>query len=102
MKIIDEGYLEFEGICFAVTGKVDKNGKEDYTFNVEMYIDNELIETSKLPSKFKIRKPTPFWRYQLPRGKHKVRFKVLNPSHKATFILNDIIIYDDKPLVIKY
>jgi len=82
MTIAEEGSLEFDGIGFAVTGSVKKSGEEDYTFNVEMYIDGELVETSKLPSDYKSRKPTPFWRYQLKKGNHKVRFKVLNPSDK--------------------
>jgi len=102
MKIKKEGSLEFEGIGFAVTGSVQKSGKEDYTLNVEMYIDNKLVETSKLPSNYKIRKPTPFWRYNLERGKHKVKFVILNPSDKATLVLYDLIIYDNKPIKPKY
>jgi hypothetical protein len=102
MEIAEEGTLEFEGVGFAVTGGVRKSGEEDYTFNVEMYIDGELVETSKLPSDYKSRKPTPFWRFQLKKGKHTVKFKVLNPSDKARISLNDLIVYDNKPLKPKY
>ncbi len=102
MTIAEEESLEFEGIGFAVTGSVKKSGEEDYTLNVEMYIDDELVETSKLPSDYKSRKPTPFWRYQLEKGNHKVRFKVLNPSDKVKIVLNNLIIYDDKPIKPKY
>jgi hypothetical protein len=98
MVIREEGVLEFEGVGFAVTGSVEKSGEEDYTFDVEMVIDDKLVETSKLPSNYRIRKPTPFWRYQLERGNHKVRFKILNPSDKAILVLNNLIIYDDKPV----
>jgi hypothetical protein len=102
LQIKEEESLKFEGIGFAVTGEVEKSGEEDYTLHVEMYIDDQLVETSKLPSDFKSRKPTPFWRYQLKKGKHKVKFKVLNPSDKITLVLNDLIIYDDKPIKPKY
>jgi hypothetical protein len=102
LEIKEERSLEFEGIGFAVTGSVKKSGEEDYTFNVEMYIDDELVETSNLPSDYKSRKPTPFWRYQLKKGNHKVKFKVLNPSDKATLVLNDLIIYDSKSIKPKY
>jgi hypothetical protein len=102
MQIKENGEIEFEGIGFAVVGEVQKSGEEDYTFKVEMYIDDELVETSKLPSSFKTRKPTPFWRYQLEKGKHKVRLKILNPSDKATLVLNNLIIYDDKAVKPKY
>lgn len=102
LVIKDEGTLEFEGIGFAVTGRVNKSGEEDYTLNVEMYIDDELVETSKMPSNYISRKPTPFWRYQLAKGKHVVRIKILNPSDKATIVLNNLIVYDDKPLTPLY
>ena len=102
MRIEEEGTVAFEGIGFALTGRVQKSGEEDYTFNVEMYIDEKLIETSKLPSNYKIRKPTLFWKYQLERGNHQVRFKILNPTDKAKLILNDLIVYDDKPIKPKY
>lgn len=102
MQIEEEASLEFEGVGFAVTGWVQKSGEEDYTFNVEMYIDDKLVETSALPSNNKIRKPTPFWRYQLEKGNHKVRFKILNPSDKATLSLGNLIVYDNKPIKPKY
>ena len=98
----DETSLEFEGVGFAITGGVQKTGEEDYTFNVEMYIDDELVETSKMPSDYKSRKPTPFWRYQLKKGKHTIKLKVLNPSDKAKISLNNLIVYDDKPTTPKY
>jgi len=102
LRIKEEGSLEFEGIGFAVTGSVKKSGEEDFTLIVEMYIDDKLVETSKLPSDYKSRKPTPFWRYQLKKGNHKVKFIVLNPSDKATIVLNDLIIYNDKPIKSEY
>jgi len=102
MEIKDEGLLEFDGIGFTVTGGVRKTGEEDYTFEVEMYIDGKLVETSKLPSNYKLRKPTPFWRYQLKRGHHTLRFKILNPSDKAKLLLSNLIVYDNKPVKAKY
>lgn len=43
------------------------------------------------------RKDTPFWKYQLPKGKHKVYLKILNPNDKAEIELADLIIYSDEP-----
>ena len=98
----DEYTFSFEGIGFALTGKVQKKGKEDYIFKVEMYIDGKLDQVSELPTNFTIRKNTPFWKYQLPMGKHTVRFKVLNPTDKAEFHLGDAVIYSNKPSKPKY
>jgi hypothetical protein len=49
------------------------------------------------PSSFTTRKPTLFWRYQLPMGRHEVRFRVLNPSPTGEIRLNDAIIYSSEP-----
>ena len=99
---MQEKVFEFEGVGFVLNGEVEQSGKEDYTFICDMYIDGELVETSKLPSNFTRRKQPPFWRYQLKRGKHVVRIKVRNPSEKATLAIHSMIIYDDKPGNPKY
>jgi hypothetical protein len=94
--------FEFDGIGFVITGRAEKKAAENHTFQVEMYIDDELIETTLLPTLFHDRKPTPFWKYNLERGKHTIRFRVLNPTDTASLIINSMIIYDDKPENIKY
>jgi hypothetical protein len=97
-----EESFEFDGIGFAVTGTAEKTGKKDYTCRVEMRIDGKLIETSDLPTNYLIRKNTLFWKYQLPAGKHEVRFKILNPSKKVNLHFADVVIYDNKPHLPKY
>ena len=62
-----------------------------------MYIDGKLVVTTKLPTNNIKRKFIPFWRYQLPAGKHNVRFKVLNPTDAAGIRLTNAIIYGDRP-----
>jgi hypothetical protein len=102
VSITDEHEFEFEGVGFAFTGGAQKKGEEDYTFEVEMYIDDILVETTKLPTNYHDRKPTPFWKYQLERGKHKIKLKVLNPTDQATLSVNNLIVYDNKPVKPKY
>ncbi len=80
VDIKKENEFEFEGVGFALTGRVGKEGEEDYTFKVEMYVDDKLVETTSLPTNYHDRKPTPFWHYQLARGKHKVKLKVLKSN----------------------
>lgn len=102
IELKEEASFEFEGVGFAVSGAatgIDKGSKRaDYTFEVEMYIDGALAVTTKLPTNYTKRKFIPFWKYQLPRGKHTVRLKVLNPTGKAHIRLPYAIIYNDKPL----
>ncbi len=101
-NVKDEFTFEFDGIGFSIAGNTRKTGKEEYTFKAQMYIDGKLAETTELPTKYLIRKPTPFWKYQLTKGRHVVKIKISNPSDKAQLNLKKVIIYDDKPLKLKY
>jgi len=98
----DDASFKFEGIGFAVTGAANKKGDEDYTFDVEMYIDDELTETVKLPTRHQERRFYLFWKYQLPVGEHEVRLKVLNPTDKATLSLDYAITYGKEPFKVEF
>lgn len=100
----DEIVFEFEGIGFAVAAPADGRNFKDksYVFDTEMYIDGALIEKVKLPTAINQRRFTPFWRYQLPMGKHKVVIKILNPVDFAKVEFNHVIVYGDKPFEIKF
>jgi len=93
----DSASVDFTGIGFAITGRAEKKGEEDYTLQVKVTIDGKVVETTNLPTNYTTRKYTPFWKYQLPRGKHEVVFKILNPSDKAHMIIEDLIVYDSEP-----
>ncbi len=98
LRFSDEASFEFDGIGFAVTGFVQNLGDMEYTFEAELYIDGNLVETSPLPTEFRTRKFTPFWKYQLKPGNHTVRINVKNPTEKAVIQLNDAIIYGEHPV----
>jgi hypothetical protein len=100
--LTDETVFQFEGIGFAITGATRKTGDTDYTFEVEMSIDGQLVETAKLPTRHTARRFTPFWRYQLPMKKHEVRLKVLNPTDQAELNLGEVIVYTDQPTKATY
>ena len=79
--------FDFEGIGFAVNGDIDgysKGGENNYTLEAELYVDGELITTSKLPNNYTTRKNTLFWKYQLPKGKHDVKIVVLNATDEVS------------------
>ncbi len=91
--------FEFEGIGFALAGppNIKDYGEKNYVFKTEMYIDGELVEKAELPTATNKRRFTPFWKYQLTRGKHKVLIKILNPVDYAKIELEYAVIYDNKP-----
>ena len=96
--LLDEIQFDIEGVGFALTGEAVTRSGKDHVFAVEMSIDGGAPETIALPTNRLIRKNTPFWKYQLPQGKHRVLLKVLNPTSEAEIALHDLIIYGDKPM----
>lgn len=102
--INNEISFEFDGIGFALAAPPDGKSfsKGNHIFETEMYIDGILIEKAKLPTAINQRRFTPFWRYQLPMGKHKVLIKILNPVDYAQIDYKYAIIYSNKSFEVKF
>jgi hypothetical protein len=88
--------ITFEGIGITFAGKV-KSSNERYVAQVTMSIDGVPVETAALPASFITRRPDLFYRYQLPKGKHHVTFRWLNPEKGATVEFGRAIVYADAP-----
>jgi hypothetical protein len=98
----NEIVFEFNGIGFALAAPPDgKVYGNNHVFETEMYIDGRLVEKAKLPTEINKRRFTPFWRYQLPDGNHKVVIKILNPAENARLEYTQAIIYGNKPFEIE-
>ncbi len=96
-KQIDNiGEISFEGIGVIFSGGL-RSQDNNYVGKVEAYLDGKLIETVNLPADNLKRRHDIFWKYQLPKGKHTVTFKWLNPSKDATIHFRNALIYSDKP-----
>jgi hypothetical protein len=90
--------IEFDGIGFVVKGAV-RCGDQDYVASVEVYLDGQWMETARLPANYTVRRHELTWKYQLPKGKHKVSFKWLNPEPGAGISISEAVIYSDAPAV---
>ncbi|MBA7540666.1 hypothetical protein ES705_32965 [subsurface metagenome] len=90
--------FEFEGIGFVLTGssQKDDNIVEDYVHIAEVYINEELTESVKLPTGYTSRRHDICWKYNLPKQKHKVTVKLTNPKPGYKLLLGDIIVYSDE------
>lgn len=98
-KSIDQSpTFEFDGIGFVAKGGIRCDDKA-YVGQVEVYLDGKLMETAKLPADNHARRHDLTWRYQLPKGKHNVSFKWLNPKSGAVINVSDVVIYSDAPAV---
>jgi hypothetical protein len=95
----DEISFEFEGTGFVVKGDASPwANTSDYVFQTELYLDNELIEKPQLPVNFTTRRHEFCWKYQIPKGKHTVKLKILNPSQEHYIRSGEAIIYSDQPV----
>ncbi|HEU5293100.1 MAG TPA: ADP-ribosylglycohydrolase family protein [Cyclobacteriaceae bacterium] len=96
--------FEFDGIGFALVSppNIKDYGDKTYVFETEVYIDGQLTEKVKLPTAENKRRFTPFWKYQLPKGKHKVVVRILNPVAYAEPEIKYAIVFDDKPVEFKF
>ena len=94
----DEISFDFEGTGFALKGETARWGSSsDYVYTTELYIDEKLVESPKLPVNYTTSRHELCWKYDLPKGKHTVRLKIVNPS-KDGIRVGQVIIYTDKPV----
>ena len=96
----DEISFEYEGTGFVLRGESGRWGNPDaVVINSEVYIDGKRTETINLPVNFTTRRHELCWNYDLPQGKHSIRFKLLNPSPVYSISGAEAIIYSNtKPL----
>jgi hypothetical protein len=73
------------------------NTGDDYVFNASISIDGQQTENVKWPTDFTTRRHDLCWKYLLPKGKHTVSIKLLNPNNDYQVNSSDYIIYSDKP-----
>jgi hypothetical protein len=95
----DEINFDFEGTGFVIKGESAKWGDTSgYIYNTELYVDNKLVERIPLPVNYTTRRYEVCWKYDLPKGKHSVKLKILNQSDQYKIQSAQIIIYSDKPV----
>jgi hypothetical protein len=95
----NEASFTFEGTGFVMKGDAaGKNGKSEYVFRTELYVDGVSAEKPVLPAGFNTRRNELCWKYDLPKGKHSVRLKILNPDAQAEIKFDEVIIFSDHPV----
>jgi hypothetical protein len=72
---------------------------DPYVAELEVFIDDQLDQTVKMPMKNASRRLEPVWKYQLTEGKHTVRVRWVNPDPAYEIRINDIMIYSENPPV---
>ncbi len=85
----------FDGIGFALRGDV-RCPDQTYIALVECYLDGELMEKAELPVSEHARRYELFWKFQLPKKRHHLSFKWLNPRNDAAVNLGELVVYSDE------
>jgi hypothetical protein len=100
LSVDNEFNFEFDGIGFVIKGGTTKRDseKETFVFATELYIDGKLVEKPTLPANFTTRKTDLAWKYQLPKGKHSVKLKIINSTAEYKISNAEAIVYTDKPV----
>ena len=95
----DEVSFNFDGIGFVIKGDASKWGDtSDYVLQTELYVDDKLVEKPRMPVSFTTRKYDLAFKYGLPKGKHSVKLKILNPGKEHPLRVNEAIVYTDRPV----
>lgn len=116
----DEISFEFTGNGFLLYGNMAKRSKVDveyidrvskrtygsesfalaepddpYVALMEVYIDDKLDETVRLPMKNSSRRLEPAWKYNLPEGRHTLKLKWINHKPEYEYRINDLIVFSE-------
>jgi hypothetical protein len=82
----------FDGVGFAVRGRAEADSGSGAVLTTDVYVDGRLVETAELPTDFTRRRFVPFYRYELPRGRHTVRLALRNPPARGRVALDHVIV----------
>jgi hypothetical protein len=97
-RVTDEISFEFDGVGFLAQGGPRVEPARDVVIAADVFVDGALVETIELPTNVTRRRYAPFWRYNLPAGKHTVRVKLRNPTADTWIQLDRVIVYGPKPI----
>ena len=91
--------LEFTGAAVVLTGWVrpdnvtPQDNLDEFAYEVDYFIDDELVKTMQLPLSFITRSPELFFKYELPDEAHNLKLVIKNPQEKVYLRIDDIITY---------
>lgn len=88
--------LDFEGTGLVIKGMVQGNRPSDYIADLDVYLNDSLIETCKLPLFFDHRKHELFFNYDLPENTYTLTCKWTNPIPNVDIWMTEAIIYTDR------
>lgn len=96
-----EDKIEFDinGIGFVIRGHASKKKADAvaHILQAALYVDGKEVERANFPTDNNDARTEMFWRYELPKGRHRVEVKILNPHADYQMVSVDYLVYDSKP-----
>ncbi len=93
----DEVSFEITGSGFVLTGYAGvTNNQADKILEADIYIDDNFMETIKMPTSSLIRKNEVAWNYDLSEGEHLIAVKPKNIPESCYIHIRDLIVYSGK------
>lgn len=93
----DEISFEITGSGFVLTGYAGvTNNQADKVLEADIYIDDNFMETIKMPTSSLIRKNEVVWNYDLSEGEHLIAVKPKNIPESCYIHIRDLIVYSGK------
>jgi hypothetical protein len=90
----EEISFELEGCGYVVTGRAVKEALlPDAVLEVDIFADDRLVETVKMPTQSLIRRLEVAWKYDLPEGKHTISLKARNIPEGYRVDAGDLLVY---------
>ncbi len=99
--LTDSLTLQFEGVGFVVKGYTEtaplQSSDTDFAFLGEVYLDGKLIESPDWPVSFTRRRHELAWKYELPKGLHRVTLRLKNADPRYSVRVTELLVYGDQP-----
>jgi hypothetical protein len=91
--------IEIDGSGIVIMGgiTISRGETSSYVAEVEVYVNNELKETVKLPADYLARKLDIFWDYELGQAENIIRLKWINPVEDREINVQNVIVFTEDP-----
>ncbi|MFZ5428652.1 MAG: ADP-ribosylglycohydrolase family protein [Bacteroidota bacterium] len=91
--------FDISGCGYVVTGRAAReNNLPDAVLELEVWVDNQFVETIGMSTAFRDRRHEVAWKYDLPEGNHTVRLVAKRIPSGYRIETNDVLVYTtEKP-----
>ena len=86
--------IDMEGCGFVITGRASKDDRlPDAILELDVYVNDQHLETIKMPTQLLVRRLDVVWKYDLPEGLHFIKLKAREIPEGYRIEMNDILLY---------